>query len=412
MKKIKLEKDAGPIVFLGSMNAMPMMYAWELKLKGYEVIYFVDVPRSDTLSRPENHFSKIDYPYPDWIVEMTLKTQFIVPFSHRIINKLIKYRISQLSSKQPQLYVLNGFFISLAPYYDDSKIIALSHGSDLNPWADVEKKEELATRFQNISFLKYAPYYLSKALVKKAINKQYEGFLKSDLAVYFPHGFDSRGDQLMKKLEQNGVDTYRRYDVSFDPLKNASREFKKQSKKLVIFSGVRFCFLKEEEAKVEISKGNDHIINGLAKYYQENENIEVHFVEKGVHLQAAKELCDNSGLSPAITWHKEMEFYKLLNLYEKSDICFGQVGDHWISAIGAYALYLGKPLIANDNSAVLSGSWPENNPVITASNSEEVYKGLKVLESEEVRKSIAIKSKDFAEKYFSLNKFMNEVFDI
>lgn len=412
MKKIKLNKDAGPIVFLGTMNAMPMMYAWELKLKGYEVIYFVDVSKSDTLSRPENHFTNIGYPYPDWIVEVTLKTQLVIPFTQRVIRKLIESRISELSSIQPQLYVLNGFFISLAPYYNHSKVIALSHGSDLNPWADMEKKEELAKRFQNISFLKYVPSYLSKALVKKAINKQYEGFLKSDLAVYFPNGFDSRGDQLMKKLERNGVDTYRRYDVSFDPLKNASREFKKQSEKLVIFSGVRFCFLKGDREKVELSKGNDHIINGLAKYYQENKNIEVHFVEKGIHLQAAKQLCDDSGLSPAITWHKEMEFYKLLTLYEQSDICFGQVGDHWISAIGAYALYLGKPLIANDESAVLSGLWPANNPIIRASSSEDVYEGLKALESEKVRKTLSVQSKDFAEKYFSVDKFMNEVFDI
>jgi len=412
MQKIKLEKEAGPIVFLGTMNAMPMMYAWELKSKGYEVIYFVDVSTSDTLSRPENHFSNIEYPYPNWIVEITLKTQFIVPFTHRIIRKLIRYRISQLSSKQPQLYVLNGFFISLAPYYENSQTIALSHGADLNPWADIEKKEEIAKRFQNISFLKHVPSYLSKALVKKAIHNQYEGFLKSDLAVYFPIGFDSRGDQLVKKLEHRGINTYRRYDVSFDPLRNASRKFKKESKNLVIFSGVRFCFLKGKGERFELSKGNDHIINGLARYYQENKNIEVHFVEKGVHLQAAKELCDNSGLSPVITWHKEMEFYKLLKLYEQSDICFGQVGNHWISAIGAYALYLGKPLIANDNSAVSSGLWPENNPVIRASNPEEVYNALKVLEPEKVRETVSLQSKDFAEKYFSVDKFMNEVFDM
>ena len=35
-----------------------------------------------------------------------------------------------------------------------------------------------------------------------------------------------------------------------------------------------------------------------------------------------------------------MSFIKLLKLYQNSDICFDQVGAHWIAAIGAYALYL------------------------------------------------------------------------
>ena len=60
-KKIEIDKTH-LIVFLGTMNAMPMMYAWELKKLGYRVLYFVDRPQSDTLSRPENHFPEISYP--------------------------------------------------------------------------------------------------------------------------------------------------------------------------------------------------------------------------------------------------------------------------------------------------------------------------------------------------------------
>ena len=37
------------IVFMGGMNAMPMMYALELRHAGYDVLYLVDVPRHDTL---------------------------------------------------------------------------------------------------------------------------------------------------------------------------------------------------------------------------------------------------------------------------------------------------------------------------------------------------------------------------
>jgi hypothetical protein len=64
-----IDLDApGVIIFFGTMNAMPMMYAHELRNLGQDVIYFVDVPEKNTLCRPENHFPSISYPYPDWVV--------------------------------------------------------------------------------------------------------------------------------------------------------------------------------------------------------------------------------------------------------------------------------------------------------------------------------------------------------
>ena len=91
--KIKLVVNGGPIVFLGSMNAMPMMYALELKKKGFEVIYFVDAPVSDKLCRPENHFSDIQYPYPDWIVEVSLKTQMLLPFFRKFFSVYLDRKV-------------------------------------------------------------------------------------------------------------------------------------------------------------------------------------------------------------------------------------------------------------------------------------------------------------------------------
>jgi len=67
--------------------------------------------------------------------------------------------------------------------------------------------------------------------------------------------------------------------------------------------------------------------------------IKVHFVEKGEDLHYAKEreLCKKLGLENVVIWHKEMPFKDLLALYRDSDICFDQLGDHWIAGIGGYA---------------------------------------------------------------------------
>ena len=60
---------SGLCVFLGNMNAMPMMYALELKRVGYEVRYLVDADKRNLLSRPEHQYASINYPYDDWIKE-------------------------------------------------------------------------------------------------------------------------------------------------------------------------------------------------------------------------------------------------------------------------------------------------------------------------------------------------------
>lgn len=411
--KIKLDKSSGPIVFLGSMNAMPMMYAIELKKMGYEVLYFVDRPKNDLLHRPENHFKDINYPYPPWIIEINLKTQMLIPFFRLYFDRFIRSKVSKKSIRKPQLFVLNGFFITLAPFLQDKKckVISLSHGSDLHSWGDRGQSNKLKYTFVKYSFFKYLPKVLSGKLISLVVSRQFLGFLKSDKVIYFPKGFNSCGDRVIKELISNKVACHSRYDVSFEPLKYQDRSFKKPGEKIIVFSGVRFTYKTFTEGADEHSKGNDIIIRGLALFYKENKNIEIHFVEKGPDVNLAKILCEETGLAPAVRWHKEMKFLDLLALYDKSDICFDQVGQHWMAAIGAYALWLGKPLVANINLPVKMGLWPEVNPICNASNEHQVFQCLMRLKDIEIRKSLSVESKLFSEKYLGPDKLINEIFE-
>ena len=240
---------------------------------------------------------------------------------------------------------------------------------------------------------------------------QSNGFVNCGRVVYFPYGFSSSGDRVLDRLKKNGVACYERYDISFDPLKQQSRSFKDAGNELVVFSGVRFTFSTFSEGDVEYSKGNDLIIKGLAKFYQNNKALVVHFVEKGSDVNKAKLLCEESGLAPAVVWHKEMKFIELLELYNKSDICFDQVGPHWIGAIGGYALWLGKPLIASDKLPVDVGIWPKKNPVCSASSAEDVYEWMCRLKNVECRKDISEKSKEFVECYMTPYRLLSDVFE-
>jgi len=390
LEKIKLHKDE-VIVFMGSMNAMPMMYALELKKLGYEVIYFVDVKKRDILSRPENHFPTV---FP------------------RLFASLYKWRIRRLTKKNIGCFVLNGFFSSLSPYLPSSKKIGLSHGSDLDVWANTEDVETLTHSYGGRSIFKYLPKIFSSILIKFIVNKQYEGFRHTNAVVYFPSGFNDAGDKVVRQLVHSEVRYVPRYDISFEPLRNQPRTFKPATKILQIFSGVRFLYKTFPDGNKGYSKGNDLIIEGIAKYLTENPDIQVHFVEKGEDVHYAKELCRKLGLEQVIVWHKEMPFYDLLDLYLNSDICFDQLGEHWIGAIGGYALWLGKPLIANAELAVQSGVWPLENPVCSARTSDEVYEWLVRLEDTEFRRKISDSSKEFVEAYMGARKALTEIFEL
>lgn len=411
-EKIKLDSGS-VVVFLGTMNAMPMMYALELKKRGYEVIYFVDISRSNTLSRPENHFPSISYPYPYWIIECILPSEILVPLFPKIFALFYKKWVERITGKKATCFILSGLFASIAPYLPRAvKKIGLPHGSDMDSWANIEDVDTLIKNYKNSSKFKHLPNFVAAAMIKKIVRAQYTGYEKTEAIVYFPANFNSSGDKILEKLTHHGVAHVPRYDISFEPLIGQPRSFKNSNKKIQIFSGVRFLFENFPDGNSDYNKGNDKIIAGIAKYFQRNENIHVHFVEKGVDVIPAKRMCHCLGIENVVTWHKEMPFKKLLKLYENSDVCFDQVGTHWIGAVGAYALYLGKPLIANSGPAVTSGVWPVNNPICSAATSDEVFEWLIKLEDLGLRERISTDSKIFVEAYMGPNKVLSALFNI
>ena len=127
-------------------------------------------------------------------------------------------------------------------------------------------------------------------------------------------------------------------------------------------------------------------------------------------MQKAKGLCKDLGIEDVVIWHKEMKFKNLLKIYEKADICFDQVGNHWIGAIGCYALWLGKPLIANDGRAVRSGIWPEDNPVLSANSINSINSQLERLVVQSCREDVSRRSQEFADRYLGPERLISRLF--
>jgi len=394
-----IDLDApGVIVFFGTMNAMPMMYAHELKKMAQDVIYFVDVPEKNALCRPENHFPDISYPYPDWVVEFVLPTPFIANIFPKL-TLLLMLRKAKRKKKfdTVKAVFLGGSFISYAPFFKEETLkIFLSHGSDFDTWCDTQNTSALSWGMKRRSVFKFFPYVITKALIKSIVRQNLKSAKSADVLLYFPRGMNKVGDRLIAELEDAVVTYIPRYDASFEPLKHVSRKFKHEGKKLVILSVVRFLYKTFPDSNEGYSKGNDKIIYGLAMYKKLNKNIEIHFVEKREDVHHAKLLCDELSLSDVVIWHKEMPFKEFIKLYELADICFDQVGNHWIAGGGLYALYLGKPLIANAKNLSFLGE----SPIMHAETPDEVCKCLVALSDLAFRKTISARSKKFAEEKF------------
>lgn len=403
--KIDLNED-GIILFLGTMNAMPMHYAMELRKLNQEVVYFVDVPISDVLSRPENHFKSISYPYPNWIVEFKILSQLLVSLFPSILFKIILNKIpKQYKNKKIKAIFLGGQYISLAALISNSNKIFLSYGADLEFFCNKDCLSMLTKEYYTKSFTKYLPNTMVNLILKRIINNNLNGALNSNYVLFFSKGNSKHGDKVVDELVSNGVQYLERYDDMY--IDELSEMYNKKSvwgtNTLKIICATRFHFITSKDSNE--NKGNDIIIEGLAKYIKnKNQNVEIHFFEKGPDVKNAKKLCDELQISDKVIWHQEKSLHELLELYEEMHICFDQVGTNWIGAIGIYGIIMGIPTIVN------AENYKDKLPVIQAKTFDEIYNGLIKLENEHYYKEISQKSKTYAKINLTPFKILKQIF--
>lgn len=383
------------VAFAGQMNCMPMQYARRFRADGHCVTYVVDVPQSSKLSRPECHYSDIPYPYPDWIKEEVVWR----PELQSVLGGVNTARVLR-HLEAADVVFLSGHYIQLAARLRQDVVkIGLFAGSDFGVWCDVEKVPTLA---------KLGPFKIlepvKRCIVRKIVASNFESLRHLDAVTYFPGGLCQDGDKVLARLKtvKPSVVHIPRFDIPFESLKGVSREAKVQSERLIIFSAVRFIYKTFPEGNKQVCKGNDLIIKGLARYVMRNPNVDIHFINKGVDVEDARQLCEDLKLKPYVTWHNEMPFRSLINLYLASDICFDQVGKNWLGAVGGHAMYLGRPLIANYRPEVFRDIWGSDVPICQADSEEEVYERLVELESIDLRRKLSRQGSAFAERYLSI----------
>lgn len=388
------------IAFIGSANALGMMYALELRAAGHKVTYFVTTPVHDTLSRPEFHYPQISYPYEGWVVEYFVKNPLracLLP------NLFIKKLLEELRTFD--CVILSGMFLMLATHLPEVRCMFLSHGSDLDVWCD---KRNIRRHLLSDGVVRPAKAVASALGIKK----MRESFKSCSHLITFPVGLSPERDRVARELTQGwGGKVIYRFDVSFAPLVSQSRTLPLNEGKLVLLCAVRCSFQQREGASPSDMKGVDQILRGVEAYLLEDRMpVELHMVEKGLDVEWAKSFIASGMLKSSVVWHKEMPFTQLLRLYAKSHVCFDQVSTSWLGAIGCYALYLGRPLIANSRSEVLNDLWA-NCPVLDAFTAEDVKRRLIEMESPTLRADVSLRSAAFAEEFLGPSRIVRRLLE-
>jgi len=295
------------------------------------------------------------------------------------------------------VFFLNDWYISLAPFLPrNSYIVIISSGADLHTWCNPKMAESVASvgLFKSLSFMK-------SKIARVMINNMRKGLACANVVTYFPRGMNIDADCILDECSKGGAKIIRRYDVdtSLVDIEKFSKSNFENDSKFRICSAVRFDYIAEEGAPNNCLKGNDLIIKGIAKFYREvSTDVSVVFFEKGRHVNEAKKLCDECGISGIVEWRKTVPLNELLNIMYYSDVCFDQVGSHWIGAVGVYALLLDKPLIANYSDENFFVSDDGFKPILKSETTEGVYGSLcSVYEGEGGVKN--------ANRNFALSKF-------
>jgi hypothetical protein len=383
------------VAFLGNVNNHPFIVCKHLRDKGADTVFFVEAHKDYTLFRPEST-GLVKYPYPHWIKETPQFRKSVVMHLPGIFAKKVISEINECDA-----VILNDFGHRIIPHLRKGIIkICMFTGGDLEIMADYENVRSMKL---NNPKLKFVPGFLKKAYARYSVNQLRNAIRKTDLVGYYPFGLNTDGDKILKEIF--GGNDYPKYSHWCIMLDGMNYTPPPNNKKIRILNLARFMWKQPFPAgrSINENKGNDIMIAGLGNFLKDHpHSLDIHFIEKGLHVEESKELISQYGFSDSVTWHKEMPLTELLEEIDKADIVFDQLGNHLIGG-GIISMAKGRPLIANARPEILEQISEGEIPVCHSTNADNVYEWLtKLVFDEKYRVDVGVRSSRFAFNFMNI----------
>lgn len=385
------------IGFIGNVNNYPYLLAKILKNNGFEVIFFVDDVPEDKLHRPENHVFKEPFPYANWIKETIFRPNILRAFFPLVFAKKL---IRELNSCDA--VVLNGLWHGLKPLLNpDIPSVSVFSGSDLDVFASYQSFYQF---FRNHPKTRFVPDFLLKKFADGFVSRHRRGISQACCFTYFPKGAVPSGDALLEEIFPIGSPA-----VRFNHCHVITEQMRyvppPNNAILKIANVARFVWVDPlpHGMNAAENKRNDIMIEGIADFLQQTHaTLDIHFVEKGIHVPETKILIQKLGFSHMVTWHKELTFMNFMELLATSDIIFEQLGSHVFTG-GLYPMLLGRPVIANGRLDVFNPITKYESPLCQASTPKEVTLHLLALYNNPTkREEIGVKSRQYVLDNFDI----------
>ncbi|MEO5942087.1 MAG: hypothetical protein ABIP30_05880 [Ferruginibacter sp.] len=386
------------IGFIGNTNNYPFILAQKLIEEGHEILFIVDEKSTEKLHRPENHVLKIDYPYPDWIKEDLFPINIIRVLFPKIFSKSVIRKLNSCDA-----VIINGLWHGIKLKLKDTiPSVSVFSGADLDVYASYKNFKHF---FFNHPKTKYLPGFILKWLIKEYVNNHRAGIREACCISYFPPGAIPEGDEIIREIFTGKEDQVVRFSHCHVNTENINYTPPPENTPLKILNVARFVWkqpLPPGYNQAE-AKGNDIMIHGLALFLKEYKiKLDIHFIEKGIHVDETKMLIKEYGFEDMVTWHKEISFSNFMDFLCSGDIIFEQLGNHIFSG-GLYPMLIGRPVIANGRPEIFEKFTGEVSPLCQATTAEDVKVWLgKLINNADYRRDIGIESRKYVLKHFDI----------
>lgn len=398
------------IGFLGNTNNYPFMVARALRRRGHEVLFLVD--SDDPLHRPEYRYDDIPYPYPDWIVDVS--AQMIGKGVQSSARQRLDFAASLILTTYPtarhrrivrllrtcDAVVLNAYGIAFQQEVGLPAFVMLV-GYDLESLADYRA---IDAQFASWRPLHRVPWrLLVRHLVARIVPRQRAGILGAEGFSFFAAGLVPPGDALLAEI---GIDPRRREFIMMTEPDRIPMTAPPNGDPLRVFCGTRFNWKSRSGGMNNLDyKGSDIMIRGLAQYVRETGSpLNVRFVAKGADVEASKQLAEEVGLSPHITWLAQMSQMGIAQEIEAADVVVEHLGSTFIGMMGLDSMAAGRPVIAEARPEIFEPLFGEASPICQANTPEGVAAQMRRLADPAERAHVGTRSRAYVEKFFSTDR--------
>lgn len=390
------QPDSVRIGFYGNANNYPFILARALRHLGHDV-QFVVVSR-ERLNRPENRYTDISIPYPDWIHDLSQGPRWSclipTPQRRRALRLLNSCEFVFLNEEGP----------SLAPALHRPHAVLFT-GSDLDVFADPAKAHTLLPLFLRYNSFWSRPLrrlLCQHVIIPRLVQPQREGIRTACFASYFARGLVPEGDRMLDAI---GLDDAHRLFLIMTDVDLIQAAPYPENPRLRLFCATRLTWKHEANSGLGTLdyKGSDIMVRGIAQFHRlRGMKLDIHLVRKGRHIEETRQLAESEGIADQITWHDEMSQKEVLAHFRAADIVIEQLANATFGMAALDALATGRPVITNSRSEYIEPVTREPLPFCHAQSAEQVCAQLQRLADDRaVRRAIGLQSRAYAERHFS-----------